>query len=182
VKPLPSSRRYAAWLALVRIATGAIWLAHGIPKFTQSGRFMPPGGSIADLVNHAIQGRTGTYHNFLLHVVSPNIGLFAELVRLGEVLVGASLVLGALTRVGGLFGVVLTLNYIAAKGGAFSPATLQGLDFATLVLSAISLVLPTGRFLGIDALFGRARRAAAPVRAEFVSEPPLSGPTAPPNP
>lgn len=180
MKPLPSSTAYAGWLAIVRILTGAMWLSHGIPKFTQSMQFMPPGGFMADYVNRGLQATTGPYHTFLQTVVEPNLPIFAELVRLGEVLVGISLVLGALTRLGGLFGVVLTLNYIAARGHMLSSATLQSLDFGLLVLSLTSLLLPTGRFLGVDALFARVKRAGAPVRAEFVPEPPLDKPTAPP--
>lgn len=180
MKKLPSSGAYASVLAIVRVLTGIMWLSHGVPKFTNSAMFLPPDGAIAGYVARGIQSTTGTYHTFLLQTVQPNIGLFAELVRLGEVLVGISLVLGALTRIGGLVGIVLPLNYLAARGHLISSATLQSADFELLVLSALNLVLPTGRLLGVDALFTRARRAAAPVRPEFVEEPPLDHPTAPP--
>jgi thiosulfate dehydrogenase [quinone] large subunit len=181
---LPSSRTYAFWLALVRIVTGVIWIAHGVPKFTNASQFMPPSGAMAGFLDKAVTSSTGGYHTFLTTVVVPNIGLFAELVRLGEVLVGVSLVFGAATRLGGLVGVVLALNYIFAKGNVLSTSTLQGLDVAMLVLSAINLLLPTGRALGVDAAFIRSRRPPAPVaiRAEFVPEPPLDRPTAPPEP
>lgn len=180
MKKLPSSGVYAFWLAVVRVLAGIMWLSHGIPKFTNSAMFLPPNGFIAEYVTRGIASTTGPYHNFLLQTVQPNIGLFAELVRLGEVLVGVSLVLGVLTRLGGLFGIVLPLNYLAARGHLLSSATLQSADFELLVLSAISLVLPTGRFLGVDALFARAKRAAAPLQPEFVPEPPLDKPSAPP--
>jgi uncharacterized membrane protein YphA (DoxX/SURF4 family) len=181
VKNLPSSSTYAVWLAFVRVLTGVMWLAHGISKFTRSAEFMPPNGLITTYVTRGLQNSTGFYHVFLVNVVQPNLSLFAELVRLGEVLVGVSLVLGALTRVGGLFGVLLTLNYIAAHGHILSTTTLQSLNFGLLVLSAISLVLPTGRVLGIDGFFIRSKRSPTTVRAEFVKEPPMKGPTAPPN-
>ncbi|MEO6835998.1 MAG: TQO small subunit DoxD [Candidatus Tumulicola sp.] len=180
MKPLPSSSRYAAWLALVRILTGLMWLSHGVPKFTQSAAFMPPNGFMAMYVAHGLQTSAEPYHTFLATVVAPNLALFAELVRLGEVLVGLLLLLGALTRLGGLGGVLLTLNYISARGHLLSTTSFQSLDFGLLVLSLISLGLPTGRFFGVDALLARAKRAP-PVRAQFVEEPPLKGPTAPPN-
>jgi thiosulfate dehydrogenase [quinone] large subunit len=182
VKPLPSSSTYAGWLGIVRILTGFMWLSHGIPKFTQSAEFMPPNGFITEYISRGLQTSGGAYHTFLANVVLPNLPIFAEMVRLGEVLVGVSLVLGALTRLGGLGGVLLTLNYIAARGHVFSSSTPQSLDFALLVLSLICFVLPTGRVLGVDALFSRAKPGPATVRAEFVPEPPLKGPTAPPNP
>jgi thiosulfate dehydrogenase [quinone] large subunit len=180
MKPLPSASAYAGWLAIVRILTGLMWLSHGIPKFTQSAEFMPPNGFITEYIARGLQTSGGVYHAFLANVVAPNLAIFAELVRLGEVLVGVSLVLGALTRLGGLVGILLTLNYIAARGHVFSSTTLQSLDFGLLVLSLIALVLPTGRALGVDALFTRRKPAVPTVRAEFVPEPPLKGPTAPP--
>jgi thiosulfate dehydrogenase [quinone] large subunit len=179
---LPSSFTYARWLAVARILTGIMWLVHGIPKFTNSDQFMPPNGFITNYIQHGLQSTSGIYHGFLAGVVAPNLGIFAELVRLGEVLVGISLLLGALTRLGGLGGVLLTLNYLAARGGLLSFNALSSIDFAMLVLSGVSLVLPTGRILGVDALFSRPRSAPATVRAEFVPEPPLDRPTAPPNP
>jgi uncharacterized membrane protein YphA (DoxX/SURF4 family) len=189
--PLPSSRVYGTVLAFVRILTGIMWLSHGIPKFTKSAGFMPPDGAIVMYVANGLRVTTGPYHAFLANTVQPNIGLFAELVRLGEVCTGIALTLGLLTRLGGLVGAVLTIDYIAARGNYLSSSALQSLDFGLLVLSLISLLLPTGRVLGIDALFVRRRPPAAPVRAqfvpeppiraEFVPEPPLEGPTAPPD-
>ncbi len=179
---LPSSRAYGGWLAIVRIVTGLIWLSHGVPKFMQSARFMPPGGAMASYVARGLQTASPAYHAFLANTVQPNIMLFAELVRLGEVLVGIALVLGALTRVGGFFGIVLTLNYLAARGHLLSSATLQSTDFALLTLSFIALVLPVGRVLGVDALLTRRAPRVERVRAEFVPEPTRPGPSAPPNP
>jgi len=180
VKALPSARTYGGWLAIVRILTGVMWLSHGIPKFTQSADFMPPNGMMVNYVARGLQTASPAYHTFLLNVVQPNIALFAELVRLGEVLVGISLLLGVLTRLGGLFGIVLTLNYLAAREHLFSSATVQSLDFGLLVLSFISLVLPTGRVLGVDALFTKRVPTVERVHAEFVPEPAPQGPVAPP--
>ncbi|MBV8372726.1 MAG: hypothetical protein JOY69_05655, partial [Candidatus Eremiobacteraeota bacterium] len=67
MKPLPSSSTYAGWLAIVRILTGAMWLSHGIPKFTQSAQFMPPNGFMADYVNRGLQTSSGAYHTFLVN-------------------------------------------------------------------------------------------------------------------
>ena len=63
---------------------------------------------MASYVARGLQTASPAYHTFLANTVQPNIALFAELVRVGEVLVGLALVLGALTRVGGFFGIVLT--------------------------------------------------------------------------
>jgi uncharacterized membrane protein YphA (DoxX/SURF4 family) len=183
MKSLPSSSTYAWWLALARIVTGAMWISHALPKFTKSAGFMPPNGFIVTYIANGLSSSTGAYHAFLLNVVQPNIGLFAELVRLGELLTGFALLFGFLTRLGGLTGMVLTLNYLAARGAFASSGVLQTPDFDLCVLSAINLVLPTGRVLGVDALLGRrARYVPETVRAEFVPEPPPSPPPEPSSP
>jgi thiosulfate dehydrogenase (quinone) large subunit len=182
---LPSSITYARWLAFMRVLTGGIWLIHAIPKFTQSDEFMPPNGFIVMYVAKGLQTTSpgGMYHNFLANIVQPNLPIFAEMVRLGELMVGVSLVLGVLTRLGGLGGVVLTLNYMAARGGLLSFDAWASLDAALLIMSLTNLVLPTGRVLGIDMFFGRQKvEEPATVRAVFVDEPPIGPPPSPPAP
>ncbi len=178
---LPSSSTYAFWLALLRIYTGAFWLMHGIPKFLHGDEFMPPNGAMTQFLNGQITHNSGPYQAFLVHVVLPNAGFFAELVRLGEVVTGCLLFLGFYTRLGGLIGVLLALNYISAKGGLMHLSVWSGLDSVALVLSALNVVLPTGRVLGIDGLLWRMKRKPEVVAAGavFVDEPPMTGPTAP---
>jgi uncharacterized membrane protein YphA (DoxX/SURF4 family) len=193
---LPSNRTYAFWLALARITVGGIWLIHGTSKFLQADKYLPPDGYMAKIVAGGVATTVGPYHDFLANVVTPNMGLFAELVRVGEVLVGSLLVLGFLTRLGGLGGMFLTANYMLAKGMLGSQDGWGGLDGATFVLSAINFVLPTGRAIGLDWFFSRPRRVPVPVyvapaagptvvapggavQAEFVDEKPLDGPSAP---
>ncbi len=180
---LPSPSTYAFWLALLRIFAGAFWLMHGVPKFTQSQDFMPPNGAIVQMLNDSVAHTSGPYRQFLVSTVLPNISIFAELVRLGEVVAGCLLLLGFFTRLGGLIGVVLAFNYLSAKGPLTHTTAWSGLDAAAIVLSAINLVLPTGRFLGIDGLLALARRPAARAtqQAVFVDEPPMTGPSAPPS-
>lgn len=181
MKRLPSSRTYGWWLAVVRVLTGLMWLIHGVPKFLNSDAFMPPNGVMAQYIQQGTTKSIGSYHDFLVNIVQPNISLFAELVRFGEVCVGLSLVFGLFTRLGGFVGIILPLNYLSARGGLGSFTTWSSTDACMLLLSAINLVLPTGRVLGVDALFGRGRpEPTPPVHVEFVEERPLNGPTAPP--
>lgn len=179
MKTLPSASTYARWLALFRIVTGAIWIEHAVPKFLDSASFMGPNGFMPQLVAKGTQHGSHAFAPFLANVVTPNMALFAELVRLGELLTGVVLVLGLFTRVGGLVGVFLTIMYLGAKGPLLSYETLGTPDFAMLSLSAINLVLPTGRAFGIDALLGRSRGRVPRVQAEFVPEPPLITPPPP---
>lgn len=178
---LPSSRTYGGWLALVRILTGAIWLIHAIPKFLNGAAFLPPNGFFSTYLQQGVTTTIGPYHDFMVNVVQPNAAIFAELVRLGELLVGVSLVLGLFTRVGGFFGIVLPLNYMSVRGAVGTLSGWGSPDASLLLLSAISLVLPTGRVAGFDAWGrGRARRKAAVVIPEVVPERPMDKPTAPP--
>jgi uncharacterized membrane protein YphA (DoxX/SURF4 family) len=194
---LPSSRTYGFWLAVARIFTGALFLDHAIPKFTNAQFFLPPNGFMTKMIAGGIANTTGPYHDFLANVVQPNIGIVAECVRVGEVLVGCALILGIFTRIAGLGGMFLTFNYLMAKGGGGTLDGWTGIDGAVFALSALNAVMPTGRVLGLDALLFAARRPRAvpmtiapasaptvtapggPVAAEFVDEAPLDGPSAP---
>ena len=175
---------YATLFTLVRIYAGCFWLAHGVPKFLNGGSFMPPDGFMLQMVKQAAASQTGFYHGFLVAVVIPNAGIFAQLVRLGEVLTGCSLLFGFFSRFGGLVGCFLALNYMAARGEFSSWTTLGSLDAAAFVFSFCALVLPLGRIAGIDALLRPARRPAAVAPApsaqtvvpEFVDEPPAPHP------
>ncbi|MGZ3499247.1 MAG: DoxX family protein [Vulcanimicrobiaceae bacterium] len=167
---LPSSRYYATWLAVFRVYAGLFWLSHGVPKFLNSAQYLPPDGFMPQMIAKSVQGTTGFYHDFLVNVVTPNIAVFAELVRVGEVLVGCSLLFGLWTRLGGLCGVFLACNYILAKGGLTSFDAIGGMDAAAFAISFVHLVIPTGRMLGVDALLGRKRNEPVIV-PEFVDEP-----------
>lgn len=177
---LASSRTYAGWLAIARILTGVIWLIHAVPKFLHGDRFLPPTGFFATYLQQGIASTSGPYHDFIVSTVAPNALLFAQLTRFGELLVGISLVLGLFTRLGGLFGVILPLNYMAVRGAVSTLSGWGSPDAALALLSFISLVLPTGRVAGVDAM--RAPRSARrpKVVAEVVPERPLDGPSAPP--
>ena len=168
----------SGWLVVLRLYAGSFWLVHGLPKFLNPGMFMPPNGYMVEVIAHASQTSTGFYHDFLVNTVTPNIFLFAELVRLAEVLVGISLILGFLTPLGGLVGCFLALNYMAASGDFHSAMGLGSLNATALALSVLAVVLPRGRPAGIDALFVRKPNRRA-VKAEFVDDEPLSGPRAP---
>lgn len=162
---------YATAFTALRLYAGLFWLSHGVPKFLNPAMFMPPNGVISISVSRAVQTQTGFYHDFLVNVVSPNIQLFAELVRLGEVLVGCSLLLGLFTRAGGLFGCFLALNYFALKAEYASWTGIGTLDAVAFVMSFLMLVMPAGRIAGVDALIYRSGRRDDVIVPELVEEP-----------
>jgi uncharacterized membrane protein YphA (DoxX/SURF4 family) len=171
---------YASWFTVLRLYAGLFWLSHGIPKFLNSSAYMPPSGYMPQAVQKGIMSQAGFYHDFLLNVVTPNIATFAELVRLGEVLVGCSLLLGIFTRFGGLVGCFLALNYMGMNNEFTDWKTIGSLDAVAFMLSFMMLAVPAGRVAGIDAMLGR----RPPVRKdvlipEVVEEPPPATPTSP---
>lgn len=172
---------YAGWFTVLRLFAGAFWLVHGVSKFLGSAAYMPPSGYMPQIVQKAIMSQTGFYHDFLLNVVTPNINLFAELVRLGETLTGISLLLGVFTRFGGLVGCFLALNYMAINGEFTSWTTIGSLDAVAFMLSFLMLVVPAGRVAGVDVLLVRRRPAIRKdvVVPEVVEEPPPVTPTTP---
>jgi|HubBroStandDraft_1064217.scaffolds.fasta_scaffold191569_2 thiosulfate dehydrogenase [quinone] large subunit len=173
---LPSPRTYAFWLALFRIYLGGFWIEHALGKVMAPQAFGATGGMLSGFLGDAVAKTTGPYHDFLTSTVIPHTEQFGFLVEFGELAAGVLLVLGLFTRLGGFVGAFLALNYWAAKGGMSGGfSSLSGLDMLTAVASALNLVLPTGRFLGLDGLMLR-RRAPATLRATpVVSPPPGSG-------
>jgi len=154
---LPLAQTYASWLAVLRIYAGVFWLLHGIPKLLNPN-FATPGGMMAGMIQQTVPETSGVYHDFLVHVVLPNAPLFAHLVAWGETLTGVSLLLGLLSRAGGLVGVFLPLNYWLMKGDYSHLTSLGGLDWAAMGLSFIHLALPTGLVFGLDGYLSRRQR------------------------
>jgi uncharacterized membrane protein YphA (DoxX/SURF4 family) len=146
---LPSPRTYASWLAALRIYTGIFWLLHGVPKLLNP-KFFGSGGMMVGMIQDTAATTTGLYHDFLVNVVVPHAALFSHLVAWGETLTGVSLLLGLFTRLGGLVGIFLPLNYFMMKGAYTSISGLGGMDAAAMALSAINLALPTGLIWGLD--------------------------------
>lgn len=175
---MPSHWTYAGWFTVLRLYAGAFWLSHGILKFVYSASYMPPSGFMPQIVQKAMMTQTGFYHDFLLNVVTPNMTLFAELVRLGEVLVGCSLVLGVFTRFGGFVGCFLALNYMAINGEYSSWSSIGSIEAAAFMLSFMMLVVPAGRVAGIDAMLMRRPVRKDVVTPELVDEQPPSAPVA----
>jgi len=157
---LRSFENTAKWLAIIRIYVGAFWLIHTWPKWT-TAMFMPPSGFLGGAVAKMTAESTGFYHPFLASVVAPNIDLFANLIRTGELLVGISLLLGLFTRIGAIGGMFLALNYMLAQSEFGAIGGYAGLDAAAFTLSFINFVLPTGATLSLDSLLSRGRRRRA---------------------
>jgi len=132
-------------MAGLRIYVGLIFLLAVVPKF--SGDFTPRLGGF--LSNVGLQQGHPFYRAFLSTTVLPHLRVFAWLVKGGELLVAVSLIAGLATRLGALLAMVLTLNYMFAKGAWFwLPSSNDGAFFA---LAFALLIARAGRTCGLDA-------------------------------
>ena len=113
---------YLWYLAVLRIYVGYYMLLQGVRKFQ---RDFPKG----DWIGRQI-GDLNTlelypwYKKFLLDYVVPHHELFGYLVMVGEIAVGACLLLGLFTRWSALIGLFMMVNYYLGPGIARGGATL----------------------------------------------------------
>ena len=115
----------AIWLA-VRVYLGWQWLSSGIGKVWADGALNPIWvGASADAAGGFLQGAlaktagdhpaVSVWYGWLIEqVFLPNVTLFTNLVALGEVLVGAALILGFLTGVSAFIGGTMNAAFLLA--------------------------------------------------------------------
>lgn len=100
----------------------------------------------------AIANSEAFYRPFLEGVVQPNILLIAQLVTIGEWVVGLLLVFGLLTGLGALLGMWLNLHYMLMKG---LPAGGGSIDRLFFVSELAFLLGAAGLVWGLDGLLRR---------------------------
>lgn len=153
-KPMNLSERTYLWyISLLRLYIGYYLLNQGIRKYQRDfphGDWI--GRQIGDLANVDIYS---WYRTFLTHYVVPHRELFGYLVMTGEILVGACLLLGFLTRMSAAIGLFMLVNYYLGPGMARGGAQLA--QQQTFIISLLIIFLSNaGRSLGLDGLlFGR---------------------------
>jgi thiosulfate dehydrogenase [quinone] large subunit len=148
-------RTYLWYIAILRIYVGYYLLMQGIRKFQRDfAREDWVGRQIGDLATIDL---LPWYKKFLVDYVVPHRELFGYLVTFGEILVGACLLLGLLTRFSACVGLFMMINYYLGPGMARGGATLA--QQQTFIVAMIIFLLSNpGRALGLDGLvFGRGR-------------------------
>lgn len=154
-------------VAVLRIVVGAwflkaVWtkLALGyaagvIPYPMVSSRFV--GFQPKRVAEFAAGNPVGWYKDFLEGTVLPNASTYATLQAYGEVAVGLGLVLGLLTGLTALVGLVLALNFgLATQWMSFGQ---QGFHLLLITSMILFLVTRAGRVWGVDQwLLARAPR------------------------
>jgi thiosulfate dehydrogenase (quinone) large subunit len=128
---------------------GMIFLVAAAPKLRSD--FTP--GMTRFLSEVALQKGHPFYQEFVRSVVLPNAGLFAGLVQTGELVVGLTLVLGLATRLSAAAAMVLTVNYMLAKGAWFWTPSSNDAAYSAIALAL--LIGAAGRTVGLDALLAK---------------------------
>lgn len=150
-------RTYLWYLAVLRIYIGYYMLSQGWRKFK---RDFPKG----DWIGRQIGDLRSTdlfswYKRFLMDYVAPHHELFGYLVMIGEITVGACLLVGFLTRASAAIALFMLINYYLGPGMARGGATLAQQQTFIIVLAVIVLSSP-GRTLGLDGLLFASRKGS----------------------
>jgi thiosulfate dehydrogenase [quinone] large subunit len=152
-------RTYLWYLSVLRIYVGYYLLLQGIRKYR---RDFPRGDWIGRQIGDiATLDLYPWYKAFLQNYVVPHSEVFGYLVMVGEISVGACLLLGFLTRFSGVVGLFMLVNYYLGPGMARGGAPLAQQQTFIIALAIFVLANP-GRTLGLDGLlFGSGKGKGA---------------------
>jgi len=154
-----TSPRTAHGVAIARILTGVIFVAEGASKIR--GEFVR--GGFAESVRETAGHAWPFWASFLRSAVLPNAGAFGWFFAIAELALGIALVLGFLTRVAAVGGIllmfILLLGQTHVTEGGWAAWVTAGLTtkFALLLLWLLFLA-DAGRAWGLDARLRRGPR------------------------
>jgi thiosulfate dehydrogenase [quinone] large subunit len=143
-----------AYLVPLRLFCGWIFLNGGLAKL--AGGWLVRPELTTTLLGWMREGRPYSFYvPFLRSVVLPHAHGFAYLVSFGELLVGAALLAGLLSRLAAFVGLMLVGNFLLARGDGIG---ING-TMPMVVMTVTLMLTGAGRSLGLDtALRGRVPR------------------------
>lgn len=148
----------------VRVLIGAVWLNGAVEKLLnpnfprQFAASLDAGGFVSQA--------PPWFQSFMQGAVVPNGELVAQFVRFGELFLGLALVLGLLTNLAAIGGVLFSLAIILSGGGVrlgtgLGPPEFLDINFLVAAVSLIVLLSPAAKALSLDtALAHRSPRLA----------------------
>ena len=150
----------------VRILVGAVWLNGAVekllnPEFPQQfATSLQAGGFIS--------AAPPFFQDFMHGVVVPNVELFAQLMRAGELALGIALILGLLTNLAALGSVGLSIVIVLSQGGVRLGAGLGAPEFITInvlvaLISIVILLSSAAKAYSVDAILARRRPSLSPL-------------------
>ena len=151
------TRGFFALLAFLRIAAGLSLLTSGLQKLAWFGSTTSLDQKLADWAQHPANAMVAKYVAF----ATAHHGLFARLVVLGELSLGALLILGFLTPLAALLAFAMVLQFQLAGGQIFSMGYLRGQSgLAYLLIYPVLFFGRAGTAFGVDGMLSR--RGAKP--------------------
>ena len=150
----------------VRVLVGAVWLNGAIekllnPEFPQQfAASLEAGGFVSQAPPF--------FQDFMLGVVVPNVELFAQLMRAGELALGIALILGLLTNLAAVGSVVLSTAIMLSQGGVRLGMGLGAPELLTInvlvaLISVVILLSPAAKALSVDAILARRSPSLSPL-------------------
>ncbi len=149
----------------VRVLVGAVWLNGAIekllnPEFPQQfATSLEAGGFVSQAPPF--------FQDFMRGVVVPNVELFAQLMRAGELALGIALILGLLTNLAAVGSVVLSTAIMLSQGGVRLGMGLGAPELLTInvlvaLISVVILLSPAAKALSVDAILARRNPSLSP--------------------
>ncbi|HUL44175.1 MAG TPA: DoxX family protein [Bacteroidota bacterium] len=134
---------------LLRIAIGALFLNLGLEKYHEGwlSNPQPLTASLQKYFEHA----GGMELKYLTSIAIPYAPVWARLMTIGELAIGASFLLGLLTRFSAGVALFMILNFHAANGLLFGWGFF-GSPYAALLFSGLlaCFLARAGRWVGVD--------------------------------
>jgi uncharacterized membrane protein YphA (DoxX/SURF4 family) len=150
------------WMWVARLFIGGLWWQQTLWKLPPTYTDSPDGVSgglhywVGEMVQHSAFG----IQSWLVeNVIQPHFYFFAPQVYLTEVIIAVSLLLGVLTRLGGVLGALMAMNLWLGLYRA--PYEWPWAYFFLIMLQTTFVVLHAGRSLGFDAILARREQAQA---------------------
>jgi thiosulfate dehydrogenase [quinone] large subunit len=140
-----------AWLVPLRILCGVILVLEGWQKF--QGGWLHGSALLGTLDGWVAAHKPYPFFLPMVEAARAHPKIFGTLITMGELVIGASMVVGVFTRFMAFLGALMTFSFAFGAGQRLAPpgnALLMGAIFVTFIL------LPPGRVLGVDQLL-RAR-------------------------
>lgn len=118
----------SAWIWLIlRLYLGFTWFKSGFIKVTSNvWTGENAGTALKGFIGRAIAlARDGEvvawYAQFLENIVIPNSSFFSYLIAYGQLIIGMALIIGFLTRIMALFGVLMNMSFLLAGTVSLNP-------------------------------------------------------------
>ena len=146
------TRGFFVLLAFLRIGAGLSLLTSGLQKLAWFTSTAQLDQKLADWAAHPANAFVAKYLAF----VTPHAGLFSKMVVLGEVGLGALLMVGLLTPLAALLAFVMVAQFQLAGGQLFAMSYLRGQSgLAYLLVFPVLFFGRAGTALGLDGLLSR---------------------------